>query len=144
VGGNNSICYEAFEQKELLLRGNLPWEHRISSVFSLYTQLEISTGRLEGGRKKAFLTSIGPSIILSYHESLVALDAGISPTLVTEHKFCHRNIGGVIQFTSHIGIYFSTFRFMKLGYRFQHMSNASLYKKNPGINLHVFEARFKF
>jgi len=122
----------------------LPLEYRINSDFLISTQLEITTGRLEGGREKAFLASLGPSIILNYYESLIALDAGISPTLVTEYKFCHKNIGGIIQFTSHVGIYFSTFHFMKLGYRFQHMSNASLYRKNPGINFHLFEARFRF
>ncbi len=122
----------------------MPWEYRINSDFLISTQLEITTGRLESGREKAFLSSLGPSIIFSYDESLIALDAGISPTLVTEYKFCHKNIGGIFQFTSHIGIYFSTFHFMKLGYRFQHMSNAGLYEDNPGINFHLFEARFKF
>jgi lipid A 3-O-deacylase len=144
AGENNSICKESFQQRELIFRGALPWEYRINSDFSISTQMEITAGKLECGRDRAFLASLGPSIIFSYYENLIDLDAGISPTLVTEYEFHHKNIGGFIQFTSHVGIYYSTFQFMKLGYRFQHMSNASLYEHNPGINLHLFEARFRF
>ena len=33
---------------------------------------------------------------------------------------------------------------MSLGYRFQHMSNAGLYNRNPGLNLHMVEFAWWF
>jgi hypothetical protein len=31
-----------------------------------------------------------------------------------------------------------------VGYRFQHMSNASIYNRNPGLELHLLELSYRF
>ena len=35
-------------------------------------------------------------------------------------------------------------RYFTLGYRLQHMSNCVFYKHNPGLNMHMIEADYRF
>jgi lipid A 3-O-deacylase len=69
---------------------------------------------------------------------------GINPTIISKHKFGDENLGGPIEFTSHIGINFNLGRHFTIGYRLQHMSNAVLYEHNPGLNMHMLEAGYRF
>ncbi len=41
------------------------------------------------------------------------------------------------QFTSHVGLNWDFAEHWRLGYRFQHISNADLAKPNPGLNMHL-------
>ena len=74
----------------------------------------------------------------------ILLDGGISAGLLSEHKFGEENFGGPIQFISHAGISFKLSDNLGVGYRFQHMSNASIYNRNPGLELHMFELKYFF
>jgi hypothetical protein len=57
--------------------------------------------------------------------------------LLSSYKFETRSFGTDIQFTSHVGLNWDFAAHWRLGYRFQHMSNASLSRDNPGLNLHL-------
>jgi hypothetical protein len=54
------------------------------------------------------------------------------------------NLGGPVQFTSHIGVNLNFTRHFTMGYRLQHMSNGVLYDSNPGLNLHMIEVGYRF
>jgi hypothetical protein len=77
-------------------------------------------------------------------QGLILLDGGISAALLSEHQFGRENFGGPIQFVSHVGISFKLSANLGLGYRFQHMSNASIYNRNPGLELHMLELSYFF
>jgi hypothetical protein len=77
-------------------------------------------------------------------QGLILLDGGISGALMNEHKFGEENFGGPIQFISHVGLHFKLSAHLSMGYRFQHMSNASIYNRNPGLELHMLELSYYF
>ena len=53
-------------------------------------------------------------------------------------------LAGPIQFTSYIGLSYTLPQRVSIGYRFQHMSNASIYSSNPGVNLHMLKIGYHF
>jgi lipid A 3-O-deacylase len=73
-------------------------------------------------------------------------EAGVGPHGFTESKIENKDFDINFAFGSHIG---AGFRLGDHGryevlYRFQHLSNASLGDKNPGINFHLFEFGYHF
>ena len=74
----------------------------------------------------------------------MSLEGGVSPTFLSQYEFGSRDFGTDIQFTSHIGLNWDFAPHWRLGYRFQHMSNAGLASKNPGLNMHLFGVSYLF
>ncbi len=135
---------EDFEQYELFATYGLPWSWELTPGWFLSTRINFSAGALRGGGDTGFIGSAGPSITLSMVQDRIFLDGGISAALLSEHKFGQENFGGPIQFISHVGISFKLSDNLGVGYRFQHMSNAGIYNRNPGLELHMFELRYFF
>lgn len=71
------------------------------------------------------------------------IEAGWRPTLLSDHKFGQDDLGGPIQFSTHIGTSLSL-NPMTINYRYQHISNAELYDTNPGIDLHMIGVGVRF
>jgi hypothetical protein len=135
---------EDFKQYELFATYELPWSWELTPGWFLSTRIKLSAGALRGGGETGFIGSAGPSITLSMVQGLILLDGGISAALLSEHKFGQENFGGPIQFVSHVGISFKLSANLGVGYRFQHMSNASIYNRNPGLELHMLELSYFF
>jgi len=135
---------EDFEQYEMFATHGLPWGWQLTAGWSLSTNINLSAGALRGGGETGFIGLVGPSITLSMFQDLIMLDGGISAALLSEHKFGQENFGGPIQFVSHVGIRFKLGGNLGVGYRFQHMSNASIYNRNPGLELHMLELSYFF
>ena len=135
---------EDFKQYELFATYGLPWSWELTPGWFLSTRINLSAGALRGGGDTGFIGSAGPSITLSMVQDRIFLDGGISAALLSEHKFGQENFGGPIQFISHVGISFKLSDNLGVGYRFQHMSNASIYNRNPGLELHMFELSYFF
>jgi hypothetical protein len=135
---------EDFEQYELFATYGLPWSLELTPGWFLRTNFKLSAGALRGGGETGFIGSVGPSITLSMVQDLILLDGGISAAFLSEHQFGRENFGGPIQFVSHVGIGFKLGGNLGVGYRFQHMSNASIYKRNPGLELHMLELSYFF
>lgn len=135
---------EDFKQYELFATYGLPWSWELTPGWFLSTRINLSAGALRGGGDTGFIGSAGPSITLSMVQDRIFLDGGISAALLSEHKFGQENFGGPIQFISHVGISFKLGANLGVGYRFQHMSNASIYDRNPGLELHMFELSYFF
>jgi lipid A 3-O-deacylase len=74
----------------------------------------------------------------------ISIYLGVNPTIVSKHKFGDDNLGGPLQFTSHIGIDLNIARHFAVGYRLQHMSTFVFYDANPGLNLHMIEGTYRF
>jgi lipid A 3-O-deacylase len=75
---------------------------------------------------------------------MVEISMGINPTVISKHKFGDENLGGPIQFTSHIGLNFIFNHHYSMGCRLQHMSNGVLYEHNPGVNTYMIEVGYRF
>jgi hypothetical protein len=158
--GWGSLCSEAMalELQMLGLRGGIS-DHRnkedfnqyegfaiwnLASSWSLTTYIEANAGVLKGGGDSAFVGSIGPGLYFTGLKDKVSILMGVNPTVISKQTYGDEDLGGPIQFTSHIGINFNFVQHFAMGYRFQHMSNFVLYHPNPGINLHMIEISYLF
>jgi hypothetical protein len=143
-GINDHRNEEDFKQYEGFSTWKLPWFLQWDSGWTLGTYLEANAGILRGGGESAFVGSIGPGIYFTGFKERVEISMGINPTIISKHKFGDENLGGPIEFTSHIGLAVNFTRHLAIGYRLQHMSNAVLYEHNPGLNLHMIEVSYRF
>lgn len=141
-GGFDAGEDEDFEQYEGYATFALPWRWDWPSGWGLYTTLSPSIGALDGPGKTAAIASLDPQLVLSLPEGWVEVAGGIAPTLITKHRFRGTNLGGAVQFISHIGMRIRVGDSFSIGYRFQHMSNASIYNSNPGLNMHMFQLSY--
>jgi hypothetical protein len=144
AGQSATDSNEDFEQYEMFATYGLPWSWGLTPGWFLSTRINLSAGALRGGGETGFIGSVGPSITLSMVQGFILLDGGISAALLSEHQFGREDFGGPIQFVSHVGIDFKLGDHLGVGYRFQHMSNASIYNRNPGLELHIFELSYFF
>lgn len=135
---------EDMTQVEAFALFDLPWHRRFASDWSLFLIAEINAGALNGGGDTAFVGSAGPGISVRSPGESLALRAGFNPSVISEDAIGDEDLGGPIQFTSHIGLSYTFPQHVSIGYRFQHMSNASIYSSNPGVNLHMLKIGYHF
>ena len=135
---------EDFRQCEGFASLNLPWSWSLGSDWTLATYLEANAGILNGGGKSAFVGSVGPGLYFTGLRDSVGIYLGVNPTVISRHEFGDDDLGGPFQFTSHIGIDFNLTQHFAVGYRIQHMSNFVFYDSNPGLNMHMIEAAYRF
>jgi lipid A 3-O-deacylase len=143
-GINDNRNDEDFEQYEAFTTWKLPWLWQWDTGWTLGTYLEANAGVLNGGGTSAFVGSIGPGLYISGFKEMVEISMGINPTVISKHEFGDEDLGGPIQFTSHIGLNFIFKHHYSIGYRLQHMSNGVLYEHNPGVNMHMIEVGYRF
>lgn len=135
---------EDFRQYEAFAAWNLPWSWKLGSDWTLAPYLEANAGILIGGGESAFVGSIGPGLSFTGLRDRLSICLGVNPTIISGHEFGDDDLGGPFQFTSHIGVDFNITRHFTVGYRLQHMSNFVFYDSNPGLNLHMIEAAYRF
>jgi hypothetical protein len=136
--------HEDFKQVEGFATWNLPWSWDLGSGCTLATYLEANAGILNGGGESALVASIGPGLYFTGLRDRISIYLGVNPSVISQHKFGDDDLGGPFQFTSHIGMDFNFRRHVAIGYRLQHMSNFVFYDENPGVNLHLIEAAYRF
>jgi len=143
-GFSASQSAQDFHQAEVFGNWNLPWAWDLGKEWHLQSRLDLSAGWLGDGEKNAALGTAGPSLVLSRERLPVSLEGGVSPTFLSRHQFESDNFGMDVQFTSHVGLNWDFAPHWRLGYRFQHMSNAGLGSPNPGLNMHLFALSYRF
>ena len=143
-GINDNRNDENFEQYEAFATWNLPWSWKFDHGWTLGTYLEANAGVLTADGESGFVGSIGPGLYISGLKEMVEISMGINPTVISKHKFGDENLGGPIQFTSHIGLNFIFNHHYSMGCRLQHMSNGVLYEHNPGLNTYMIEVGYRF
>ena len=105
-----------FHQVEFFGNWNLPWGWDLGKEWHLQSRLDLSAGWVGDSSQNAAMGTLGPTLVLGRARWPVSVEGGVSPTLLSSYKFAAH---------------------WRLGYRFQHMSNASLSRDNPGLNLHL-------
>jgi hypothetical protein len=143
--GFSTSSGEGFNQSETFLNLNLPWEWDLGKQWHLQCQFDSSVGWLgDGGKNLALIGTVGPGGLLTREGLPLSLDAGVSPTFLSRSDFGTKDFGSVIQFTTHFGVNWDFAAHWRIGYRFQHMSNANLANNNPGLNTHLFALSYVF
>jgi hypothetical protein len=133
-----------FRQAEVFVAWDLPWRFDFNPQWHLQWRLNCSAGWLGGQGEDAALATTGPSLVLQRDGFPLTVEAGVNGTLLGRERFGSLDFGSLFQFTSHAGLNFEITRRVRLGYRFQHMSNGHLSNTNPGLNLHVLAASWRF
>lgn len=109
----------------------------IFDLLNIY--FETALGVVHDKKNSSLLFSMGPTLKLINYENIVSVSAGLKPSLITNHVFNNFDLGGTFNFKSNVALTISLNKKINLGYRFEHISNAGLYKKNPGVNFHYVE-----
>lgn len=133
-----------FTQIEAFCADDLPWHWNFYSNFSLMPRLEASAGWLGNENTDAFVGTAGPSVELSKGKFPLTLIGGASPTILSCYRFGDVDFGDRVQFTDYIGLNWRIAEHFSANGRFQHMSNAGISSHNPGLNLLMFSASYRF
>jgi Lipid A 3-O-deacylase (PagL) len=146
VRGGTSFLSNAgyFREADVFAGRNLPWQWGLGFGLSLKPRVEASAGWLSGGSEDGFVGTLGPVVELREGKFPVTLEGGISPTLLSRYNFSERDLGGRFEFTDHIGLDWHITKCLAVGWRYQHMSNAGIYRRNPGLNLQMLSASYSF
>jgi hypothetical protein len=136
--------YVDFHQTELYINWSLPLDYVINDEFVIKNKLEFTIGRLAGKGEEAFITSFGGKFVLEKKDFPVSFAFASVPTFISKYKFSGRNLGTKFQFITSFGLVFRITKSFEASYRFQHMSNASLSRYNPGLNLSMFSLGYRF
>jgi len=145
-----SEASEKLHEGDVFVSGDLPWIWELGSDWRLKPRVELSAGWLGKNDQNGVVGSADPWVALGHGKVPLWLEAGAGPTILSRTKFGtadragSKDFGIPFQFTSHIGFYCEVASRIRLGYRFQHMSNAGLGSPNPGLTLHVFYASYLF
>jgi lipid A 3-O-deacylase len=143
-GSSLASRIDDFYQAEAFSNWNLPWGWDLGRKWFLQSRLDVSVGWLGESGHDAALGTLGPTVLLSREHFPLSIEGGSSPTLLSRHNFGAADLGSDFQFTSHAGLNADLSAHWRLGYRFQHMSNAGLATFNPGLNLHLFAVSYLF
>ncbi|MEJ2183077.1 MAG: acyloxyacyl hydrolase [Nitrospirota bacterium] len=126
-----------FSQYELFGAVRLPWSFDLPWRMRLDPALTLDVAALTDQRKVEYLPSAGFGFFVFKEGWPLALEAGYRVAYLTDEKFEEKDFGGPVQFLGHIGFDVFLFGRAGIGYRFEHMSNASIYEINPSLNLHM-------
>ena len=133
-----------FEQYDIASAVRLPLGHDFGTNLSLQTLANTAVGWLRDPGHDAFVGSLGPGIMLRRKGWPFVLDGGIAATYISRPDFGTKQLGTNAQFTTHAGVGWDVLPWLRVGYRFQHMSNGGLGKQNPGLNLHMVGVSYVF
>ena len=142
---------EDFEQFEVFAIMGLPsnimglplkWES--PSGWELRWRLGGSAGALRGAGDVGFISTVTSGPALRIPGWRLILDAGVGGALISKWRFGRQNIGGPFQFIAHGGVGVELGWNMVVGYRFHHMSDATIYGKSRGVDFHMLEVSYVF
>jgi hypothetical protein len=140
---------DGFHQAEAFVNFDLPWRFGFKGLlhdgeYRFRIQSEFSAGWLGRESQAAFIATAGLVLVARHEDWPVFLQGGCLPTFISRDQFGDRDIGSLFQFTTYGGINWDMAGHVRLGYRFQHMSNAGLGRHNPGLNFHVAALSYAF
>jgi len=131
----NFRSYEAFAAHRL------EWDWRAASGWGVVPRVTSSLGFIQGAGDEAVLGSGGIDVVLDKNGPGFSTDIGTAAQLMNRRRFGSMDFGSTLQFVSHGGINYRFDGGLKIGYRWQHMSNGHLFypqsNPNPGLNMHM-------
>jgi hypothetical protein len=135
---------EDFEQFDVFAVMGLPWKWESPSGWEVRAQLGGSAGALRGAGETGFITEITGGPALKIPAWRLILDAGVGGALLSDWKFGSQDIGGPFQFIAHAGAGVQLPWNMVVGWRFHHMSDATMYGSSRGVDFHMLELSYAF
>ena len=144
VGGSPTSRSHNFHELDAFANFNLPLSFDMGANWRGLLRLDLTGGCLADHDVAAAIGTLGPTLLFRNPDSRVSVEVGSSPALLSREDFPTKDLGSNFQFSSHIGFNVDVSSRVRLGYRFQHMSNAGMAQPNPGLNLHMFSVSWLF
>lgn len=141
--GANSLS-KHFQQIEATTALTLPLKWDIGKTWELEPRLEFSLGMFGNDHADAVIGSVGPIASLAPAWSPVVLEGGVRVTGLSRRDYVSRDVGSHLQFISMAGLAWKIEDRVRIGYHYQHMSNAGLAGNNKGVNMNVFSVEYCF
>ena len=135
---------QTFYQTEAFAGVNLARHWNLSTNWYFQPGGDISAGGLTDGTATGFIGTIEPTISLHRADFPLSLEIGVGPTLISRYHFGGKDFGDNFQITSQAQLNWQLTKRFSLGGRVQHMSNAHLATHNPGLNMVMLTAGFRF
>jgi hypothetical protein len=104
----------------------------------------MAVGALNGADKTAMIGSFSPGAVLTRPGSRLSILANIGLVFVSEDDFGDQAIGSPLQFGLYAGASYHLGRGVRLSYRYRHLSNAGLFRPNPGLEMHFLGLSYHF
>src|SRR5262245_51619292 len=115
---------QGFNQSEIFANVDFPVQWTVRTRWHIQPRLDFSAGWLGGHGDNGFIGEAGASLALSFKQCPLKLEGGVCPTLISRTEYGSHDFGDMLQFTSYGGLYLDLGERWRLGYRYQHMSNA--------------------
>ncbi len=133
-----------FREAEVFLDWKLPVDWDLGRDCHLSMFLDSSAGWLGESGDSAAILQLGPAF--KFGQTGFPLEAvlGCNPTYISQHDFPAKDLGCDMQFTTYIGVNLKLMEHLEIGCRYQHLSNAGLSSRNPGLNLVLFSVGYSF
>ena len=135
---------ERFHQEEIFVLHALPWQWQWPPGWLLSTRLDMAVGALNGAGKTAVIGSFSPGAVLTRPGSRLSILANVGIVLVSEDDFGDQAIGSPLQFGLYAGASYHLGCGMRLSYWYRHLSNAGLFRPNPGLEMHFLGLSYHF
>ena len=135
---------EQFHQEEVFVLHALPWQWQWPPGWLFSTRLDMAVGALNGAGKIAGIGSFSPGAVLTRVGSRLSILANAGIALVSEDDFGDQAIGSPLQFGLYAGMSYHLGRGVRLSYRYRHLSNAGLFRPNPGLEMHFLGLSYHF
>lgn len=142
-GFNAQDPKENYTVGEIYFTYGSPWRPFADVGNNLSLWFEIAAAHFEAAGDDGQYLAVGGTLIYAPDGGPLELEIGWRPTWLPDYRFSKDDFGGQLQFTSHIGFGLA-WQPVRVGYRYQHTSNASIYEENPGLDLHMFGVGFRF
>jgi hypothetical protein len=144
IGTSGPDKGERFHQAEVFVLHALPWQWQWPPGWLLSTQLDMAVGALHGAGKTAVIGSFSPGAVLTRPGSRLSILANVGMVFVSQDDFGDQAIGSSLQFGLYAGASYHVGRGVRLSYRYRHLSNAGLFRPNPGLEMHFLGLSYPF
>ena len=136
---------EDFYQVDVVMYIALPWSWQYPSGWEMSWTFNGAAGILRGGGDTAGIVELGPGITFYKPSWRVMIDLGTGLTALTRYHFGDQNMGGPVQIMGQGGVSFDLGWNLFAGWRFHHISDATIYgKHSKGVDLNFLELRYHF
>lgn len=143
--GTSKIGSDAqFYELDAYANWNLPCRWHCFCGCYLQWRVDVTAGWINGRGDDAFIGSIGPTFELAREGFPFVVEAGGSPAVLSRDQFGHTDFGIPFQFLTHGSILWRPRKRLTLEARYQHMSNANIGPKNPGLNMYMLGIGWRF
>lgn len=121
-----------------------PWSWQYPSGWEVSWTVNSAAGFLRGGGDTAFVVELGPGIVFRKPSWRMTVDLGIGLAALTRYHFGSQNFGGPVQIVGHGGVSFDLGWNLVAGWRFHHMSDATVYGSSKGVDINFLELSYHF